>query len=310
MIVAELGINILKYGYLRTKSMALAELFDWLREPMFNYVPDKEKQILDGAFRKYYAISRIGYSINTVCVVLWYIKMLSDENQMPSKLFGNENVYLKSFMYFLLTIGFFYTGIANMSFNLIVIGLIYHAALQVRIIKSLMGNLYEYANEQPDNLKSEVVYRQIAHCARRYWLVKSFVASIESTFSLPLFFQLCVSILVNCFVCLQFLMSDTLSFTIIFPIIALFAVTLEEFMYCFIGNLIFEETSQFNTDLYLTDWIELDVKCRKAFIFLRENSKKPIVIRAGKLLDLSLQTFAMLVRRSYSLQTVVFRYKS
>jgi hypothetical protein len=43
--------------------------------------------------------------------------------------------------------------------------------------------------------------------------------------------------------------------------------------------------------VYMGKWYEYDIKSRKALIILMERSKKPIIITAGKMLDLSLVTF-------------------
>jgi hypothetical protein len=38
-------------------------------------------------------------------------------------------------------------------------------------------------------------------------------------------------------------------------------------------------------------WYEYDLKSQKALIMLMERSRKPIIVTAGKILDLSLETF-------------------
>jgi hypothetical protein len=38
-------------------------------------------------------------------------------------------------------------------------------------------------------------------------------------------------------------------------------------------------------------WYKYNIKCRRALIILMERSRRPIIITAGKILDLSLETF-------------------
>lgn len=41
----------------------------------------------------------------------------------------------------------------------------------------------------------------------------------------------------------------------------------------------------------MSNWYNYDIKSRKALILLMERSKRPTVVTAGKILDLSLETF-------------------
>lgn len=43
----------------------------------------------------------------------------------------------------------------------------------------------------------------------------------------------------------------------------------------------------------MSQWYEYDIKSRKALIILMERAKRPLTITAGKLLNLSLETFMM-----------------
>ncbi|XP_064212296.1 odorant receptor 85b [Tribolium castaneum] len=59
------------------------------------------------------------------------------------------------------------------------------------------------------------------------------------------------------------------------------------------------------TSVYMGKWYKYDVKSRKALILLMERSKKPTIVTAGKILDLSLETFTNILKRSYSLLAVL-----
>jgi hypothetical protein len=47
--------------------------------------------------------------------------------------------------------------------------------------------------------------------------------------------------------------------------------------------------------VYMGKWYEYDVKSRKALIILMERSKRPMIVTAGKILDLSLVTFSTVI---------------
>ncbi|KAJ8943459.1 hypothetical protein NQ314_009741 [Rhamnusium bicolor] len=47
------------------------------------------------------------------------------------------------------------------------------------------------------------------------------------------------------------------------------------------------------TAIYMSEWYNFDQKSKKALIILMERAKRPMMVTAGKLLDLSLATFTM-----------------
>jgi hypothetical protein len=48
------------------------------------------------------------------------------------------------------------------------------------------------------------------------------------------------------------------------------------------------------------NWYRYDLKSRKALLVLMERSKKPVIITAGKVLDLSLVTFTTVLSSNVS----------
>ncbi|KAJ3619771.1 hypothetical protein MTP99_005427 [Tenebrio molitor] len=65
----------------------------------------------------------------------------------------------------------------------------------------------------------------------------------------------------------------------------------EIYFYCYYGTLLFEENKSLTDGIYMAKWYELDEKSKKALIILMERSKKPMVVTASKLLNLTLATF-------------------
>jgi hypothetical protein len=61
----------------------------------------------------------------------------------------------------------------------------------------------------------------------------------------------------------------------------------------------------------MSNWYNFDEKSKKALIILMERSKNPILVTAGKILDLSLETFATVIdiqvyRNIF--QSLIFRF--
>jgi hypothetical protein len=81
------------------------------------------------------------------------------------------------------------------------------------------------------------------------------------------------------------------------------------FFYCYYGTMLIEEVmfekflqylsltlllfqnNTLSSAIYMSKWYEYGVTSKRALIILMERSKKPMVVVAGKVFDLSLQTF-------------------
>nr|WJJ63337.1 odorant receptor 37 [Pachyrhinus yasumatsui] len=116
--------------------------------------------------------------------------------------------------------------------------------------------------------------------------------------------QFTASIVVIGFACIQFFLVEMWTVLFYLLIVWISIMTAEVFLFCYFGSLLYFESSTFVTDVYLTDWLALDQKSQRAYLIIMENAKRPLMIRAGKIIDLSLDTFATIMRRSYSLLAV------
>ncbi|RZC33174.1 7tm 6 domain containing protein [Asbolus verrucosus] len=67
-------------------------------------------------------------------------------------------------------------------------------------------------------------------------------------------------------------------------------------------------SNSITTAIYMSNWYEYDINSKKALIVLMERSQKPMIVTAGKILDLSLVTFTTILRRAYSLLAVLKNY--
>ncbi|XP_076256117.1 odorant receptor 2a-like [Rhynchophorus ferrugineus] len=205
----------------------------------------------------------------------------------------------------------------NSSTDCIIAGLIYQAASQIKLIKATLRDIIKHADEYVSKFgdkltrdelykfKNQYIYDDICKCVKRYNLIKDFVNDIENTFSIALFWQFGASVFVICLGFVQFLFVELWTFD--FFTIVSFVITMswEVFLYCYYGSLLSNESDTLITDIYITNWLDLDLKCQKAYLIIMENGKKPIVIRAGKIIDLSLDTFATIIRRSYSVLAII-----
>ncbi|KAJ8943465.1 hypothetical protein NQ314_009747 [Rhamnusium bicolor] len=177
-------------------------------------------------------------------------------------------------------------ALSNSAVDTLLAGLIYHAACQIKILKDNLTHLGQRAEEQVstesemiciqegEELKAKIIYKKICQCIDHYDAIYEFVKDLEETYSLLVFSQFFASIIVICVCSLQLSISNTIT-----------------------------------TAIYMSEWYNFDQKSKKALITLMERAKRPMMVTAGKILDLSLATFTMIIRRSYSLLAVLENYE-
>ncbi|XP_015840044.1 odorant receptor Or1-like [Tribolium castaneum] len=213
-------------------------------------------------------------------------------------------------LYIYLLIGVYFTSFANMVIDPLIAGLAYHATSQIKILKDNLQHLNNvYANEEITSSKNKIIYMKIKRCVQHYDDILSFVKEFEECFSLAIFSQISASVFVICFSCLQLSKIKTFGYYFI-QLVFYFGVILAQiYFYCFYGSTLFEESSSIINAVYSSKWYDFDVPCRKALLILMERAQTPITVAAGKIMDLSLVTFATILRRSYSLVAVLNNYQ-
>ncbi|RZB40036.1 7tm 6 domain containing protein, partial [Asbolus verrucosus] len=174
---------------------------------------------------------------------------------------------------FFLTYSCVAAGVGNGAFvssvmDPLIAGLTCQATGQLLVLKDNLQYLNEYADEEISRsvrsniseekklLKAKIMYQMIKRCIKHHNTIIEYIERYEDTYSIPVFTQFMASILVICNACLQLSMSNTLTDAI-----------------------------------YMGQWYEYDINSKKALIVLMERSKKPMIVTAGKILDLSLVTF-------------------
>ncbi|KAJ8937116.1 hypothetical protein NQ318_012974, partial [Aromia moschata] len=68
-------------------------------------------------------------------------------------------------------------------------------------------------------------------------------------------------------------------------------------------------SSSIRNAIYMSDWYNFDEKSKQAIMIVMERAERPMVVTAGKIIDLSLETFTTILRRAYSLLAVLNNYQ-
>ncbi|KAG5684281.1 hypothetical protein PVAND_013517 [Polypedilum vanderplanki] len=91
------------------------------------------------------------------------------------------------------------------------------------------------------------------------------------------------------------------AFSIVYVIFLLFQI----FMPCCCGSLIEQQSKEFVYDLFSSDWRDIDTKHKKKMIFIMENMKKTIQLRAFGFDAINLEFFFQVLKIVYSMYAVL-----
>lgn len=78
----------------------------------------------------------------------------------------------------------------------------------------------------------------------------------------------------------------------------------EIFLPCFFGNEIMLASNNLSYSLFSSEWTEQNISYKKKMIIFTERLRRPIVITAGKIVNLSLITFTSVCIYKLIIETV------
>ncbi|KAJ3658566.1 hypothetical protein Zmor_010299 [Zophobas morio] len=192
----------------------------------------------------------------------------------------------------------------------VIAGLAYQATCQIKILKYNLENL-DVDENCNTYVKFEEISEKLKRCLNRHISILNFrfVAEYEDCFSLCVFCQIIASTVGLCFICIGFILAQTASYENVVFFACFLCLSFQIFFYCHYGTLLYEENNGVVTAMYMGSWYKYDVRIRKVLITIMERSKKPMILTSGKVVKLTLETFASLLKTSYSLVAVFNNYE-
>ncbi|RZC36662.1 7tm 6 domain containing protein, partial [Asbolus verrucosus] len=271
-------------------------------DPNFKAHNDGEKKIIDDCVRICRRNSTAFLIGVTGGVFIWDIKPLFGKDYaLPIEVWlpFNPKGELKTYycVYLFLALAVVYVALAGTMVDPLIGGLACHAAGQLKILKNNLQHLDNYTEEERlsrnKNTKNRIIYYKIKQCIDRHNAILNFAKEFEECFSWVVFSQFAASSFAICFCILQLSANELTSINAVSSLLCVFIVLGEIYFYCYYGTMLLEENNSLTNAIYMGNWYEYNAKSRKSLITLMERSKRPMIITAGKLLDLSLETFTM-----------------
>ncbi|XP_023030097.2 odorant receptor Or1 [Leptinotarsa decemlineata] len=316
---AQLGTLLVKLWPFKSNPEAIKRTVKALNQEIFNSYRQDQECIVKSAIKEYNFIFLGVISASGVSFVTWFGKIFFYEEKrfpleiwLPFDAFEDTRIYVGVLVYlfFCVLIG----ALDNASLDTLIVGMIFQSATQVKILKNDLQFLHERIEQKVNDnfdskgVKENRIYKSICKSIDHYDAIFQYAKDIERVYSTVIFSQLFVSIVVICISCLQ--LSIVEPFTILFfgMVIYIMTMLMQVFLYCYYGTMLYEESNTLTTAIYESEWYNYDHRSKKCLLTLMERAKRPIKQTAGKFFDLSLETFTMILRRSYSLLAVLQNY--
>ncbi|KAL0133988.1 hypothetical protein PUN28_001122 [Cardiocondyla obscurior] len=209
-------------------------------------------------------------------------------------------------------------------FEIIVVIIFVHAMLQVWTIATLNGLIFtlvlhvggqidiichELKSFSKDTLLRYFPVSSFRMLVERHNKVISFSENIEQLFSFIGLMQVVWNTLLIC--CLGFVLiisvyNETGVFMLVKTVFAYLAITTEAFIICFAGEYLSLKGALIARATYETLWYDMPSDRSKYIIFIIMRSQKRLAITAGKMMDLSFETFMTIMKASASYVSVLY----
>ncbi|XP_039310433.1 odorant receptor 22c isoform X2 [Solenopsis invicta] len=187
--------------------------------------------------------------------------------------------------------------------NGLILTLVLHVSGQIDII------CCEFRNLSKDTVLHKSSVPLFGMLLERHNRIISFSKNLETLFSFISLMQVVWNTLVIC--CLGFVIiisidNGTGIFVLVKTVSGYFVVMVEAFVICFAGEYLSLKSKSVGDAIYETLWYDMPTHQSKIIIFIIMRSQKRLAITAGKMVDMSFETFTSIMKASASYVSVLY----
>ncbi|CAG9860769.1 unnamed protein product, partial [Phyllotreta striolata] len=225
----------------------------------------------------------------------------------------SNNTFLYAVANTYVVTGYLHAVCGHLSVDMLIQSYLLYCATQHRLIKFKQENIEKYFKKKTKRVSHETttegllqkkIYDQIIQCIKVYDAVFGYAGEMEDMYSFGIFSQLFVVSLIFS-ICAYSLTKATSFVDILYILSFTIPMILSMFLYCYPGTLIIEESTSIGEAIFKSPWYTYDKRTKILLLTFVERTNKPIKVTVGKLVDLSLETFVLIMNRSYSLIAVL-----
>ncbi|CAG9860767.1 unnamed protein product [Phyllotreta striolata] len=313
-VYLELFISVFKHWPFITKPDQTKRLLNRWNESIFNTDVDIDKHIIHESIRRF-KLMRFLFFLMTVMSPLLLIQSIifSSHDDLKLPIWVPVDIYNNTMLYTITNVyvvtGYIHGVFGYFSVDFLIAGYILYCATQIRLIKFKLENMDKYVEKEAiidpqktttDGLPHKKIYDQIIQCIKVYDAVFGHAQELENVYSIGIFSQFFVGSMVLS-ICMYNLSKVNTLMNLAYVLSFLIPTALLLYLYCDQGTLIIEESTTIGAAIFKSPWYTYDKKTKMLLYTFMERTKKPIKFTVGKLVDLSLETFVVIINRSYSL---------
>ncbi|XP_014480031.1 PREDICTED: odorant receptor 4-like [Dinoponera quadriceps] len=188
--------------------------------------------------------------------------------------------------------------------NVLLLSLTLHAAGQMEIL----CNWFTQLIPQPNEDKQESIVITLGQIVRKHQKIIQFSKSIENLYTLIAFMQFGSNMIMICslgFLIVTAIGSPNAEEQIVSSLFFYTITNLEAFIFCFAGEYLSNKSKLISIAAYNIAWYDLVPSDGRILLFIILRSQKQLTLTAGKMMDLSLESFADIMKASGSYLSVL-----
>ncbi|XP_014480032.1 PREDICTED: odorant receptor 4-like [Dinoponera quadriceps] len=188
--------------------------------------------------------------------------------------------------------------------NALLLSLTLHAAGQMDILRNWLTQLVSRANES----KHESTVIMLKQIVEKHQKIINFSESIENLYTQIAFLQFASNMIMICslgFVIVTAIGSPDATEHIVRSLLFYTITNLEAFIFCYAGEYLSNKSKLIGIAAYNTMWYDLAPRDGQVLLFVILRSQKQLTLTAGKMVDLSLESFANIMKASGSYLSVL-----
>ncbi|KAF2892958.1 hypothetical protein ILUMI_13218 [Ignelater luminosus] len=322
MFVAILNCSI-KFTIFYFKMPAFLDLLDFLHSPHFTYYEEEYDVYLARIIRFARVLVKLFLCSGVTTVILILIAPLLNtvrERQTPLPFpldLKKQPFYIYIAVYVFQCFALFSAawtsiGFDNLSTSMMGLSASYSKILRETIVKITDLQVLLRNNELRNILllygvSDCRINKMFCKCVEHHLAIIEFTEAIEDIFTYVFLSQFICSAAGICLVGFTFMNAAPGSLDFIFALSFLGTLMFQISLYCTFGNEVTVQSSRIGDACYDTEWVYCGPVVRKTMFLIMERSKRPLILTAGKFVDLSLSSLVAVVKSAASYAAVLFQ---
>ncbi|XP_063839465.1 putative odorant receptor 69a [Ostrinia nubilalis] len=308
-------IMVVKVITIYTHPENIDEIHDLIKDPMFAANCEEDENVIKKNECHIGLFIKITYISLSVVLVLWValfiVTRVLDETVIPPSYFPFDTNPWPQYLIatFVETVGSaLWVGFGHLSIDCSVGCYYARATAQLRIIRYHLEHLFDNNGSQRHFQYKDVLDRSLdekfVSYVRRYQNVNRLVGNVNDTFKWGIAFHFLT--VTTCITLCVYKMStnDIFSLDVALMSSAFCLYQIQNYMYCFCGDLVKSESDQVCTSMYFSDWTVVSPRFRRMMLIAMTRWARPIE-PSVTIVPISLTTFASILRFSYTLYTMM-----